>query len=141
MSDEFRELLSVAIAGAPLIARKYYQVLFNGTEGDIKKIEWVLAQMHEKFQRGGKSDQITIHQRIMAFYLGEIIARKIGRGEWQENTPLPNVISLCIGEKNWIFPFSWCLKRVEDGIGDAIEFKYKVIIHSLGETDGERNSS
>jgi hypothetical protein len=133
MGKDFKELLAIAIQEAPNISRKYYQVILRGNEDDIHKIELILGRLHEEYKKNGKSDEMTIHQRIFSFYLGEIIARKIGYGEWQENNPLPNAISLRLGDTNWIFPFSWCLKRVEDGIGDDICFKYKATIQSINE--------
>ncbi len=130
MSDDFKELLAIALNEAPNISRKYYQVKFFGTEKDIEKIELILGRLHEEFVKNGRNEEMTIHERMLSFYLGEVIARKIGFGEWQENNPLPNTISLRIGESNWIFPFSWCLKRVEDGIGDDITLKYKLAIRN-----------
>lgn len=70
---------------------------------------------------------------IFSFYIIEVIERNHGKGRVERNH---DVIGANTFPFYWrdstLFPYGWCLKRIFDGDGDAIEMKYRMLVLNEG---------
>jgi hypothetical protein len=100
-------------------------------------LETVLKAMHEGHLATPINNQ-GIHVRCLSLgaYVGEVLRREIGQGVWRRDSEygeytfpleLPNVGS--------VFPTMWCRKRIENGEGDNVAFKARVVL-SIAQGEG-----
>jgi len=104
-------------------------VTLDFSDDSIKEIEKLLAECHREYKKQ-KSEE-GFHGLAMMFgaYLGEVIRKKGFGGTWGCDHPQ-------MGEDTFpfywrdhtLFLYAWCAKRIFDGDGDDVVFKYKALI-------------
>jgi hypothetical protein len=104
-------------------------VTLDFSDDSIKEVEKLLAECHREYKKA-KSDE-GFHGLALMFgaYIGEVIRRKGFGGTWARNHP-------DVGEDSFpfhwrgadLFLYGWCVKRIFDGKGDNVIFKYKALV-------------
>jgi len=122
------ELKNQAIVEAVEIG-KDYDFTLDFTDESIKNVETILADIHNEYKKSKNDEGLNGLAFIFGFYIIEVIEKNHGKGRMEQNDPE-------LGENSFpfywndgtLFPIAWCQKRIFDGDGDDVEFKYKVIV-------------
>lgn len=99
------------------------------SDASIKNVEKLLAECHREYKKA-KSEE-GFHGLALMFggYIGEVIKKKGLGGRWERNHPDFGEDSFPFyWQEHTLFLYAWCAKRIFDGIGDNVEFKYKCMI-------------
>lgn len=84
--------------------------------------------MHENYLKNPSSISVRGLSAEYGAYVGEVIRRNKGNAYWTRDSDVG-------GEKSYplhwnageSYPFAWCSRRIIDGEGDSIWFKYSVL--------------
>ena len=104
-------------------------VTLDFSDESINEVEKLLAECHGEYKKA-KSEE-GFHGLAMMFgaYLGEVIRRKGFGGSWARNHPDMGDDSFpFLWRDQTLFLYAWCAKRIFDGDGDNVAFKYKVFV-------------
>ncbi|HZV36506.1 MAG TPA: hypothetical protein VFB72_18155 [Verrucomicrobiae bacterium] len=101
-------------------------VTLDFSDDSINEVEKMLAECHAEYKKAKSEEGFYGLGVMFGAYIGEVIKRKGLGGNWARNHP-------DMGEDS--FPFywrghalflcAWCHKRIFDGDGDNVAFKYK----------------
>jgi len=97
----------------------------DGSPDSVQQVEKILAQHHEDFLARQDDEGLFGLCVIFGAYIIDVIERNYGPGRWERNDP-------DFGEDtfpyHWrgsrMFPVIWCQKRIYDGPGDDVWFKF-----------------
>ncbi len=89
--------------------------------------------MHENYLKNPSSISVRGLSAEYGAYVGEVIRRNKGNAYWTRDSDVG-------GEKSYplhwnageSYPFAWCSRRIIDGEGDSIWFKYSVLKDPTG---------
>ena len=104
-------------------------ITLDYSDDSIKEVEKMLGELHDDYKKNGEQEGFSGLMLMLAFYIGEVIRQKGLGGKWERNHPQ-------FGEDSFpfywrgktLFIFGWCQKRVFDGDGDDVWFKYQVSV-------------
>jgi hypothetical protein len=104
-------------------------ITLDFSDASIQEIEKLLAECRREYKKA-KSEE-GFHGLAMMFgaYIGEVIKRKGLGGRWARNHPDMGEDSFPFfwGDQT-LFLCAWCAKRIFDGDGDNVVFKYKALV-------------
>jgi len=108
---------------------KSNEVDLDFSDESIKKVEKMLGELHREYKK--TKDETGLYGIAVMFgsYIGEVIRKKGLGGTWKRDHP-------DVGEDSFpfdwngttIFPAGWCYKRMVDGKGDDVWFKYQALV-------------
>lgn len=101
------------------------------TDKSIKTVEKILAECHREYRKS--KDEDGFHGLAMMFgaYIGEVVKRKGLGGRWEKDHPDFGENAFPFywrDDEDVLFPCAWCAKRIFDGEGDDVSFKYKALV-------------
>ncbi len=102
---------------------------FDFSDESIKQVEKLLGQLHKEYKKTREEEGLFGLALMLAAYIGEVIRKKGLGGTWARNHP-------DFGEDSFpfhwrgghLFLYGWCLKRILDGSGDNVWFKYQCLV-------------
>lgn len=119
-----RELLSKAIELGEI-----YEIDLDFSDGSISQVEFILSDLNSVYEETKNDEGLNGIAYILGFYIIEVIERNHETGRIERNHPQ-------VGENTYpfywndsvLFPVGWCQKRIFDGDGDNVNFKYQVAV-------------
>jgi hypothetical protein len=104
-------------------------ITLDFSDESIDEIEKLLAECHSEFKKTKSEEGFYGLAMMFGAYIGEVIRKKGFGGSWARNHP-------DMGEDSFpfywrdetLFLFAWCAKRIFDGDGDDVAFKYKALV-------------
>jgi hypothetical protein len=104
-------------------------ITLDFSDDSINDIEKILADCHLEYQKANSEEGIFGLSVMFGAYIGEVIKRKGLGGSWARNHPEWGEDSFPFHWRGHIlFLAGWCQKRILDGEGDNVAFKYKCSI-------------
>jgi len=124
-----QELRNKLVNFAISTAEEGFDIKLDFSHNSIKSVERILDVIHSDYLQNKNETGLNGIAINFAAYIVETILRNTNEGIWYSD-------HLEFGEKSYplywkgsvIFPFAWCQKRIFDGRGDDVWFKYKTII-------------
>ena len=108
---------------------KDYNFTLNFTDASIKNVETILADIHNEYKKSKDDKGLNGLAFIFGFYVIEVIEKNHGKGRMEQDDPEFGENSFPYYWKDaTLFPIAWCQKRIFDGDGDDISFKYQVAV-------------
>jgi hypothetical protein len=99
----------------------------------IREVERILGRLHEDYKRTHSEDGVRGIALEFAAYIITVIERHFEAGDWQRDDPSFGPDSFPFHWRgSTIYPYGWCMKRILDGPGDDVWFKFRAIV--LGES-------
>jgi hypothetical protein len=100
------------------------------TNESIQSIEKILGDMHDHYVKTKDEEGLRGIAVEFATYIIETIRRNSGvQGEfYSDHADFGDHTYPFLWKGNTIFPYAWCMKRMFDGKGDDVWFKYKTLI-------------
>lgn len=105
-------------------------VVLDYSNESIQNIEKILTLMHEDYRKTKNMEGLNGIILACAAYIVETIKKNTGVGSWycDDSEFGKDTFPFEWKEGKVIYPVSWCEKRIFDGKGDDVWFKYKAII-------------
>jgi hypothetical protein len=95
----------------------------------VKEVERVLKAIHNDYKLTGSEDGVQGIALEFGAYIVKVIERHFGPVDWQRDDPTFGEDTFPLHWSNsTIYPYSWCLKRILDGPGDDVWFKFQAIV-------------
>jgi hypothetical protein len=112
------------------IADECYKIKLDYSVDSIRQVEAVLADVHEEYQRTGAEEGLGGVALNFGAYIAATIARHLGPARWEADHPEfgEGTFPLYCGDTT-VFPVSWCEKRIYDGPGDDLWFKFQALLN------------
>ena len=106
-------------------ARQWFGMAFDYSPESLRLVDEAISMFHA-------GDVMDSTVEAYGAYIGETIRRTHG-GTWRREGNEPP--TFCgIGQMDCtIFPFNWAAKRLREGEGESIAFKYAALLQSLGQ--------
>jgi len=99
----------------------------------IRSLDMIDTRIEHFRQEGETSGSMPATMTALGIYVGEVIRRTLGRGEWVEGV---NSYRLEIGSIV-AHPISKCMKRLDDGPADSVRVFAEVIVLMANMPDEE----
>jgi hypothetical protein len=133
------ELKDKMSALAERIALEGFKIKLDYSVESIKQVESILAKLHKDYKRTRSEDGLQGIALEFGAYIVKVIEKHFGSVTWERDHP-------SIGQDTFplqwrgttLFPFGWCMKRILDGPGDDVWFKFHALI--LKHNDKPENS-
>lgn len=109
---------------------RYYKIELDFTAESVKKVEEILSKISKDYHKTKNEEGINGMALELAAYIVTVIEKKIAVGKWERDSKDfgKNTFPYDLGNKNVIFPYAWCLKRIHDGEGENIWLKFKTLV-------------
>ncbi len=122
------QFISYACDQAVADAAKHDHITLDYSIGSLKQVDAILGRVHENYLKNPSSIHVRGLSAEYGAYVGEVIRRNEGNAYWARDSDVA-------GEKSYplhwnageSYPFAWCARRITDGDGDSIWFKYSVL--------------
>jgi hypothetical protein len=126
---EMHDLKNKLSTLAERIAREGFGKQLDYSVESIKEVECILAVIHCEYKSTGSEDGLQGIAMEFGAYIVKVIEQNFGPAEWQRNDE-------SFGEDTFplqwrgstLFPVGWCLKRILDGAGDDVWFKFQTLV-------------
>ena len=111
------------------IGSEGFGIKLDYSNESIKNVEKILGKIHDEYKQTGSEDGLQGIAFEFASYIVKVIEKNVGPARWQRDHAKlgPDSFPLAVGEGE-IFPVSWCIKRIYDGPGDDVWFKYNFLV-------------
>tara|TARA_R110000868_G_C10590272_1_gene739497 strand:+ start:110 stop:529 length:420 start_codon:yes stop_codon:yes gene_type:complete len=108
---------------------KEYEIELDFTDESIKNVETILSNLHKEYKISKSDDGLNGLAYMFGFYIIDVIEKNHGKGRIERNHPDfgENVFPF-YWNGGTLFPLAWCQKRIFDGDGDNVEFKYRISV-------------
>jgi hypothetical protein len=104
-------------------------ITLDFSDQSIDEVEKLLAACHEEFKESENEDGFHGLALMFGAYIGEVIKRKGFGGAWARNHPDMGDDSFPFYWRDGVlFLYAWCAKRIFDGDGDDVTFKYQTLV-------------
>jgi hypothetical protein len=104
-------------------------ITLDFSDESIDEVEKLLAECHEEFKESESEDGFHGLALMFGAYIGEVIRKKGFGGAWARNHPQMGGDSFPFYWRDQtLFLYAWCAKRIFDGDGDDVAFKYKTLV-------------
>lgn len=123
------ELLMQQGVKEALALAKEAELDFDFTDKSIKEVENLLGEMYREYKKTGDEEGVHGLALMLAAYIGEVIRKKGFGGKWARNHPQMGKDSFPFHWRGHdLFLYGWCVKRILDGSGDNVFFKYQCLV-------------
>jgi hypothetical protein len=104
-------------------------ITLDFTDRSIKDVDRLLGELHREYKKTKSEEGLRGFALMFAAYIGEVIRKKGLPGKWSRDheTLGEEIFPLQCGEHTFL-PYIWCQKRIFDGPGDDVAFKYKALV-------------
>jgi hypothetical protein len=127
-SKDIEPIIQEGIKEALAIAKEV-KLKFDFSDKSIKAVEKLLGEVHKEYKKTGEEEGLSGLALMLAAYIGEVIRKKGFGGEWSRDHPIMGKYSYPFyWHGHELFIYEWCIKRIVDGKGDDVWFKYKVLV-------------
>jgi hypothetical protein len=104
-------------------------VTLDFSDESIQEVEKLLAECHREYKKAKSQEGFHGLALMFGAYIGEVIRRKGFGGTWARNHPDMGEDSFPFRWRGGdLFLYAWCAKRIFDGDGDNVAFKYKALV-------------
>jgi hypothetical protein len=104
-------------------------VTLDFSDESIDEVEKLLAECHREYRKAKSEEGFHGLAVMFGAYIGEVIRRKGFGGTWSRNHPDMGDDSFPFHWRGGdLFLYGWCAKRIFDGDGDNVAFKYKALV-------------
>jgi hypothetical protein len=128
--DEMTKLRGTLCGLAEEIASSF-DIQLDYSDDSIRHVEFILSKVHDEFVTTRDEEGIFGIALEFGAYLASVIERHHGPVKWSRDHPEIGKESFPL---KWngttLFPVGWCLKRIVDGSGDDIVFKWRALVLS-----------
>lgn len=125
----FEELLILLPKEAVSIAKEEHGVTLDFSPQSVEKVELILGRLHAGYQKRGSTEGQRGLALAFGVYVGEVIRQQAGEGRWERDHPQMGEGAMPLYWRGHTsFPVAWCLKRLVNGEGDNVWFKYRMIV-------------
>ena len=125
---EFEAMMQDGVAQTLELAKEN-GVTLDFSDESINEVEKLLGELHREYKKAGSEEGFHGLAIMFGAYIGEVIRRKGFGGTWARNHPQMGENSFPFAWRGQtIFLYGWCAKRIFDGDGDNVAFKYKALI-------------
>jgi hypothetical protein len=110
-------------------ARKEYGAKFDFSRESIQRVEKILGELHETHvEKPWSEEELAAFSLRWGAYVGEVLKR-VHPGKWQRDSEKigPGTMPVVFSSGAQAFPRSWVHKRIVEGSGDNIAFKFDVV--------------
>jgi phosphoribosylformylglycinamidine (FGAM) synthase PurS component len=118
------ELIEYLSGQAVEDARDNNRIELDYSVESIKQVEEILGKVHEQYLNNPASVSERGLGSEYGAYLGECIRRSEPGAYWERDHPVGGEKSYREGES---FPMAWCRRRIIEGDGNNVWFKYTVL--------------
>lgn len=127
--DPETEALMQEGAAQALEVAKDSGVTLDFSDKSIKEVEKILAECHREFKKLKSEEGFHGLSMMFGAYIGEVIRKKGFGGTWGRDPPQMGEASFPFYWRGQtLFLYAWCAKRIFDGSGDDVAFKYNVFV-------------
>jgi hypothetical protein len=128
VEPETEALMQEGVAQAVEVAKESGFTL-DFTDASIEELEKLLAECHKEYKKTKSEEGFHGLAIMCGAYIGEVIRKKGQGGTWARNHPDFGEDSFPFyWQDHTLFLYGWCAKRIFDGDGDNVAFKYKALI-------------
>jgi len=115
------------------LAHKIADVLdveLDFSEESIEQVEIILSKLSEKYQQDSDEGEARTNGFACAAYIADVLDKNHEGGSWEVDDESAGKESYPykLADGGTAFPFAWCMKRIIDGEGDNVWFKYKTLV-------------
>jgi hypothetical protein len=104
-------------------------VTLDFSDESIQELEKLLGECHKEYKKSKSEDGFYGLAMMFGAYIGEVIRRKGLGGTWARNHPDMGEDSFPFHWRGQdLFLHAWCAKRIFDGKGDNVWFKYQTLV-------------
>ena len=127
-SEDIESLMQEGVKEA-LALGKEAGLNFDFTDKSIKDVEKLLGEIRKEYKKTGDEEGVHGLAIMLTAYIGEVIRKKGFGGEWARNHPQMGEDSFPFKwQGHDLFLYGWCMKRILDGSGDNVFFKYQCLV-------------
>jgi len=114
---------------AARIALKEFGTHLDGSVDSVRDVEHILGQIHDLYCKTRLEDGLHVVALAFAAYIASVVQTHFGPARWERDCSYlgEETFPLIWGEAR-VYPYAWCLKRIFDGPGDDIWFKFQAVI-------------
>jgi hypothetical protein len=106
----------------------------------IQHVEHILGAMHDDYKSSGSEEGLQGIALEFGAYIIKVVERHFGPVDWQRNHPSFGEDSFpAFWKGSTLFPVGWCLKRIVDGDGDNVWFKFRTLMIDRSTRDEDTN--
>jgi hypothetical protein len=114
---------------AERIAREGFGKHLDYTPQSVHEVESILGTLHEDYSASGNEEGLYGVALEFGAYLARVVELHFGPIQWTRDHPVFGQDSLPLTwEGGTIFPVSWCLKRLTDGLGENVWTKFHALV-------------
>lgn len=125
----FEQLLEFLPKEAVAIAKEHHGVTLDYSPASVEQVEVILGKLHEEYKKRNTTEGQRGLAMAFGVYIGEVIRKQAGEGEWKQDHPVAGEGSMPLHWKGHdSFPVAWCLKRLANGDQGNVWHKYQVIV-------------
>jgi hypothetical protein len=124
------DMMEYFCSEAVSLAHEQFKRRLDFSVRSIEEVEEILGEIHADYAKGKQEEGLHGLALMFGAYVGAVITKDIGRGRWEREHPDfgADAFPFYYAESACWFPVSWCHKRIIDGKGDDIVFKYRVLV-------------
>ena len=121
--------LQIELTELALKVAKGFGKELDFSHNSIKVVESILAELHQEYAKTRKEDGLRGIAVEFGAYIATTIQRNEREGVLERNHPEFGDASFPFTfSRGTIFPYIWCTKRIFDGEGDDVWFKYRALV-------------
>ncbi len=114
---------------AERIAREGFGRDLDYSVESVKEVEKILSAMHDDYMNTRSEDGLQGIAMEFGAYIVKVIERNYGPAEWQRSDESFGDDTFPLQWRgSTLFPVAWCLKRILDGTGDDVWFKFEALV-------------
>jgi hypothetical protein len=119
-----------------LLVAKDFGVTLDFSPNSIKHVESILGKFHADYRKTKSGTGLHGIALMFGAYIVVVIERNFGPVEWERDHPEfgKGTFPLQFGTKT-LFPVAWCEKRLFDGPGDNVWFKFQQSVIAKKQTE------
>lgn len=114
---------------AERIASEHFGTRLDYSVDSVRAVERILGAFHDDYRKTRSEDGLHGIALEFAAYIVSIIQRHFGPAQWERDCPSFGQDAFPL---HWrgssIYPYAWCMKRIYDGPGDDVWFKFHTIV-------------
>ena len=126
---EMHDLKNKLSTLAERIASEGFGTQLDYSVESIRQVEGILAVIHNEYKSTGSEDGLQGIAMEFGAYIVKVIEQHFGPADWQRDDESLGVDTFPLQWRgSTLFPIGWCLKRILDGAGDDVWFKFEALV-------------
>jgi hypothetical protein len=135
-AEELEVMMQEGVAQTLELAKEN-GVTLDFSDESIQEVEKLLGEAHREYKKLKSEEGFHGLALMFGAYIGEVIRRKGFGGSWARNHPDFGEDSFPFQWRDQeLFLYGWCVKRIFDGSGDNVAFKYQALVLEKLKQDG-----